>query len=150
MSAQSIATEALALAIPADHQRQLDQLRAGMGQLRANITQVQAGRVDRRFIQYGWTHTTAPDIGTPVKADNLDWYPSDRSPSHKLRDLYSSALVNSSWKFRHRCDEYEGPDGLGYWIVVQTSIDGTVYEYRQEYDADGVKGEPTDWVEISA
>lgn len=134
--------------IPANHQTQLDALRNGMGQLRGSIVAMQNGRSARRFVQYGWTHTFVPDIDTPAKADNLDWFPPDRSAAHKLRDLYSAALVNSSWKFRHRCDEYEGPQGLGYWIVVQTSIDGTVYEYRQEYDASGVKGSPTDWIEV--
>jgi hypothetical protein len=105
--------------------------------------QAQYHAVNERYYQALISHTAAPDV--PTVPDGIEASPTDQDETLAFFwDAYAELPDVLAWSFS--IDTYSGPDGDGYVLNVETSIDGVVWMRSINYGPDDWRA--TDWYHL--
>jgi len=99
----------------------------------------------RGYMQALWSHSAPPADGALIAPDLLTSKPTDQAES--FLDLWGAVIIDQGKvPVRLRIDVYDGPDGRGYVIVVETIMAGRTY--TRSINTGGEAWREQDWIEV--
>jgi hypothetical protein len=116
-------------------QNQLDIIDARLAQLLPLIEQGQEDYLAQAgvYFQGPVTHSVVPADGAEVEPDRLDYQLSDQAAT--WLDVAGGRFPATTMS-AIEVHQSEGPDGLGWKVIVSTAINGVTYQRVIGYEAD--------------
>ncbi len=113
----------------------------------ANIIAFQAGEAGKsgKFYQVLWSHSQPPADGNLTAPDSIDSFPTDQ-PGKSARAQWGAAILPASLEARMRVDVYDGPQGKGFVIVVQSQLNGATWQRSINYGPETYRDQG--WTEL--
>ena len=113
----------------------------------ANIIAFQAGEASKsgKFYQVLWTHSQAPADGALVLPDLLYSFPTDQI-GKSAQAQWDAAKLPASFDARIRVDVYDGPQGKGFVVVVQSQLNGATWQRSINYGPETYRDQG--WMEL--
>lgn len=113
----------------------------------ANIIAFQAGEASKsgKFYQVLWSHSQPPADGALVSPDLLYSFPTDQI-GKSAQAQWDAAKLPASLDARYRVDVYDGPQGKGFVVIVQSQLNGATWQKSINYGPEAYRNQP--WTEL--
>jgi len=113
----------------------------------ANIIAFQAGEASKsgKFYQTLWSHSQPPADGALVLPDLLYSFPTDQI-GKSAQAQWDAAKLPVSLDARVRVDVYDGPQGKGFVVIVQSQLNGATWPRSINYGPETYRDQG--WTEL--